>query len=123
VATANFLFSKLEFTKAQIEKNNRKKYALPPAWPAAALIGIGLLQSAVLGRQEEGHPILPFAASAMQSDSVYTSGSPLPNAATVTTDRSDYAPGSTVTITGSVCQPGETVSNQVTQIVGPAAAG
>jgi hypothetical protein len=43
-----------------------------------------------------------------------------PSGPTVTTDRQDYPPFSTVDITGTGFQPGETVSNQIVQIVGPA---
>src|SRR5881409_3871427 len=39
---------------------------------------------------------------------------------TVTTDQEDYPPFSVVWITGSGFQPGETVSNQVVQVEGPA---
>ncbi len=42
---------------------------------------------------------------------------------TVTTDKSDYAPGSTVSITGAGFQPGETVTCQVTNLTNPSAAG
>src|SRR5947207_7146199 len=42
-------------------------------------------------------------------------------AATVTTDRQDYAPFSFVEITGTGFQPGETVNNQVVQVIGPLA--
>ena len=55
------------------------------------------------------------------SDLFITSGGSLLDGAKIITDRSDYAPGSIVTITGFGFQPGETVSNQVTQVVGPAA--
>src|SRR5262245_24483704 len=42
-------------------------------------------------------------------------------AATVTTDLEDYAPFSFVQITGTGFQPGESVTNQVVQVEGPAA--
>src|ERR1043166_315133 len=42
-------------------------------------------------------------------------------AATITTDRQDYAPFTFVDITGAGFQPGETVNNQVVQVIGPIA--
>src|SRR5262249_34858413 len=43
------------------------------------------------------------------------------NAATVTTDQSDYSPFTLVGINGTGFQPGETVNNQIVQVAGPAA--
>ena len=42
-------------------------------------------------------------------------------AATLTTDREDYAPFSSVQITGAGFEPGEMVTNQVVQVEGPLA--
>ena len=45
---------------------------------------------------------------------------PALDAATITTDESDYAPFTLVIITGTGFQPGETVDNHIVQVSGPA---
>jgi hypothetical protein len=92
----------------------------------SAVPGVQFLQSQAATPMKQNH-LVPtparFPVLAWLLFAVCALLGPLSNAAqaaTVTTDQEDYAPFSIVYITGAGFQPGETVSNRVVQIAGPA---